>query len=298
MGYDFVFYNRYDGSPGSHTHLVAAGTSYVLDWHGFGYQGIEIPMQRGPYMNGAMVIGTPFTAWPPPFAAADWPVAMPYLKPRTMEIALHLMAASHSALQSAYETLCHGLTPYAPVAQGVTSYLEITLPDASVRDIECYCTGVSDLDWKGPANAEVVLTFLAPSPFFHQQWDAGYEEWNTGTNPKTFTNSGDAPLWPVIRVFGRAGGTVAGLHLYNNTTNKTWSTSQTIATGAANYIAVYMDRAQMDYYNGAANADIITKLDTDAEFWPFIVGSNEIEFASTGTPSLIAVYHMWYYLGI
>lgn len=251
-------------------------------------------------MNGAMVNGTLFTAWPPPFAV-DFPTALPYTGPREMELAFHLQAASASALQTAYAALVRAMTPYAPPFQGDTSRLTVTLPDSSTRQIECYCTGVSDMELKGPTNAEVIISFMAPHPFFHQEWGAAGAStaWATGTNPKTISNTGDVPFWPVIKVMGAAGSTIVGLHLTNTTTGKVWSTSQTIAIGATKYITVYMDRAQADYYDDATNTDIISTMDTDAQFWPMRLGDNALQWSSTsGTPSAITVYHMWYYLGI
>jgi len=155
----------------------------------------------------------------------------------------------------------------------------------------------------GPCYGIVTATFLAYNPYFYIEWGSGdanlYTDWNTGTNPKTITNIGDAPLWPVILVRGAAGSTIVGLHITNNTTGAIWSTSQTIAIGTANYVVAYMDRAQMSYYNGATKADIISTLDTDAEFWALQKGDNSLQWSTTsGTPSAITVYHPWLYLGI
>lgn len=298
--YSMIYHNAYDGSAATNYSINSSTDRYIIAMHGFGPQGIEIPVQRAPYSHGAQVVGTPFPAWPP-VLAADFPAAVPYFPPRTMELIVRLNCATTAALQVAYEALVRAVTPFAPVFQGDTSYLYITTPDGlRTRIIECYCTGVSDMEIKGKYhNAFVTLTFFAPIPFFHLPWGdaASSTAWSTGTNPVTINNPGDAPLWPIFKVFGRAGGTVAGLHLTNNTTGKIWSTSQTIATGATNYIVAYMDRAKMDYYNGS-NADIINTLDTDAEFWPLQIGDNAVQFASTGTPSAITVYHLWCYNGL
>jgi len=298
--YTLTFHNHYDGAAASSYTINDQSTKVLLSMRGFGAGAISIPTARGPYTDGQTVLGTSFAAWPPPLAV-DFPAAMPYTAPRQMEIALLLKAATITALQTAYAGLLRGLTPYAPVFQGDTSYLSVLLPDgATTRVIECYCTGVSDMELKGRTNALVIISFLAPMPFFHQAWGdaAASTAWSTGTNPVTINNPGDVPFWPVFKVMGRAAGTVAGLHLTNTTTGKIWSTSQTIATGATKYITAYMDRAKMSYYNDATHADIIATLDTDAEFWPLRLGNNVVSFTSTGTPSAITVYHMWYYLGI
>lgn len=299
--YAFTFHNHYDGSAATNFTINDQSARILMGMRGFGAGAVSIPMTRGPYTDGAVVVGSPFTTWPPPLAV-DWPTAMPYTAPRQMEIALRLNYTSISALQAGYAALLRGVTPYAPVFQGDTSYLSIVLPDGTTtRIIECYCTGVSDMEIKGRTNAMVTLSFLAPSPFFHQAWGAAgaSTSWSTGTNPVTINNPGDAPFWPVIKIMGSAAGVVDNIHITNNTTGKIWSTSQDMSTGADRYITAYMDRAQMDYYNGATNTSIIGKLDTDAEFWPLIIGDNALQWSTTaGTPSAITVYHMWYYLGI
>jgi len=150
----------------------------------------------------------------------------------------------------------------------------------------------------------VTITFVAPYPFFRAaaDIDASHTDWATGTNPKTIENIGHAPLWPNIRITGSAASTIVGLHITNNTTGKIFSVSQTIALGTDYGITVYMAKGQIAYWKtgaGAFNTDIITKMDTDAEFWALILGDNELQWSSTsGTPSAITVYHPWLYLGI
>lgn len=296
--YSFVFHNHYDGVTTSNYTINNQSTQFLMAMRGFGMPKVEIPVARSPYTDGAALVGTPFTAWPPPWSI-DLPAITPYTTPREMEIAILIKAATVSALDTAYVTLLQGLTPYAPAAQGDTSSLTITLPDGSTtRQIECFCTGVSDMEMKGRTNAIVTMSFYAANPFFHQAW-GWWTAWATATNPKTVTNVGHVTYWPVIKIFGDAASNITGLHITNVTTGKIWSTSQTLATGATNYITAYMDRAKMNYYNGATHADIIATLDTDAEFWPLLLGANSLQWSTTlGTPSSITVDHVWYFLGI
>lgn len=299
--YTITYHNHYDGSASSSITLNDNTNRIIYDVRGFGFDGIQIPTQRAPYTDGAALLGTPFTT-PGEVLSIDWPKITPYFGPRVIEIVLRLTYSSLTNLITGYNSLATYLTPYAPPFKGDTSYLQIAAGwfVSTGRQIECFCTGLSNLDMRGTKDAIVTARFFCPSPFFRQLWadSSSSTTWNTGTNPLSITNTGAAPLWPVIKVFGRAGGTVAGLHLTNNTTGKIWSTSQTIATGAANYITAYMDRAKMEYFDGATTTDIITTLDTDAEFWNMQIGANSLQFSSTGTPSSIVVYHPWYYLTI
>lgn len=305
-GYQFTYYNSNWGS-----YCIApsapAGTQFLLGMRGFGLPNVEIPMQRAPYTDGATVIGPSF-AWPPT-ATTELFKPIPYTEPRTMELAVGIEAASAREFQAAYEDMLAGLTPYAPMTTGYPSYLYILLPYASgfdgiVREIDCYCTGVSSPEMDGPCYGVVTISFLAPYPFFRaaDDIDASHTDWAPGTNPKTIENVGHAPLWPHIAVVGSAASTIVGLHITNTTTGEVFSINQTIALGTDYSVHIYMEKGQIEYRKtggGAFNTDIITKMDTDAVFWALILGNNVLQWSSTsGTPSAITVYHPWRYLGI
>lgn len=295
-GYVFVYWRN----NSSYQLNDPSNGRYLLGMRGFGAPNIHYPTMRAPYTDGEVLLGTP-AAWPPNYTYFQ-PVPQPYTSMREMEIAIGLSAASASAFQTAYAELLAALSPHRQLSSTYPSYLKITLPDtATYRAIGCFCSSVSDPEMDGPAYGRVVITFFAWQPYFVLPTGADtYTAWATGTNPKTITNSGDAPMWsPQIIVYGAAATTIVNPHITNNTTGKIWSTSQTIAVGTTKYVVAYMDRAQMGYYDGATTTDIISKLDTDAEFWPLQAGDNSLQWSSTsGTPSAIRVYHSWLYLGI
>lgn len=280
-----------------------AGGRHLLGWRGLGMPKIDIPGMRAPYTDGLIPLNAATPTWPPSLVAPQV-VPVPYVPPREVEIAIGMSAASASAFQTEYAAFIAAMSPYGQLNDYQPSFLKITLPDGSTyRVLTCFCTEVSAPEMDGPAYGVITSTFYAPDPYFTLQWGTAgtpYDTtWATGTNPKTITNPGDAPVWPVIQVFGAAGETIVGLHLTNTTTGAIWSTSQTIAIGATKYIRVFMDRAQMDYYNDATHTDIISTLDTDAEFWLLQKGDNVLQWSSTsGTPSSITVTHIWRYLGI
>jgi hypothetical protein len=298
--YDFTYYHT-----GATPYSITSTTQTLIAMRGFGMPPIEIPGTRAPYANGIIPAGNPM-----PYSADDvyqHPHAMPYLGPREMELAIRINAATIIALDTAYVAMVAGLTPYYPITDSDSSSYRLrvlrpyTGSPPEYRLINCWCTGVSDLEMKGRTNAIVNISFFAPDPFFYPSFgDAAYETgWATGTNPKTVTNAGHADVWPVIKVMGAAGETIVGLHITNNTTGKIWSTSQTIAVGITKYVRVLMDRAQMYYYDGSTSTDIISKMDSDAEFWPLQVGANALQWSSTsGTPSSIEVIHPSPYLAV
>jgi len=298
--YGFVYYH-WGASPYS----ITSTTQILLGMRGFGFQQVAIPGFRAPYSNGMIIAGQemPYTANVVP----QHNIPVPYLAPREMEISILIKAASIIALDTAYVAMLAGLSPFYPVTNNdLVSYrLRILRPYTGAlpeyREINCWCTGVSDMELRGRTNAVVNISFYAPDPFFYPEWNtATYQTaWATGTNPKTVTNAGHAVVWPDIFVYGSASTTVVGLHLTNNTTSKVWSTSQTIAIGATKYIRVRMDQAKMYYYDGSTSTDIIGTMDTDAEFWSMPVGDNALQWSSTsGTPSSIVVVHPVPFLGV
>jgi hypothetical protein len=291
--YGFTYYHK-----GAAHYDITSTTQTLIAMRGFGMPPVEIPGTRAPYSNGIIPAGNPM-----PYTTSDvfqHPHVMPYTGPREMELAIRINAATIIALDTAYVAMVAGLTPYYPITDNDVSSFRLLilrpytggLPE--YREINCWCTGISDLEMKGRTNAIVNISFYAPDPFFYPVFgETGYgTTWATATNPKTVSNSGHAPVWPIIKVSGSASTTIVGLHLTNNTTGKIWSTSQTIAVGATKYIRVLMDRAQMYYYDGSTSTDIIGKMDSDAEFWSMQVGDNALQWSSTsGTPSEIVVSH-------
>ena len=286
------------------TYYTAAAVSYVLNdntnrfllgMRGFGYPKAELPMQRAPYTNGAMLLGTIATI---PYLDMQ-PRPVPYVGPREMEVAIGIKAASLNAWQTAYRALVLALSPNRAIVASYPHKLSILLPDAStVRDISCFCTAISDPEMDGPLYGQVIVTFLAPEPFFHVPWVGS--SWATATNPKTFTNSGDVPFWPTIAIYGDAAAPVVGIHITNNTTGKVWSSNHNIATGVTNSTDVYMGQAAIGRYEvDVWKEDLISTMDTDAEFWPLELGDNALQWSSTsGTPSVITVWNAWQFLAI
>lgn len=297
--YGLTYYHK-----GAAPYAITSTTQILMGMRGFGFRNAEIPSSRAPFTSGVIPVGEPMG-----YSVADGPnhpLVVPYLAPREMEITILIKAATVIALDTAYIAMLAGLTPFYPYANhDLYSYtLNVIRPYTGAlpeyRDINCWCTGVSDMELRGRTNALVDISFYAPSPFFFAEWGtAAYiTDWATGTNPKTVTNVGHAPVWPIIKILGDAAADVVGLHITNNTTGKIWSTSQTIATGAAKYIRVAMDRAMM-YYNDGSDHDIISKMDTDAEFWNMPIGDNALQWSTTsGTPSSIVVTHPALFLGV
>jgi len=298
--YGFTYYHT-----GATPYSITSTTQTLQGMRGFGIPSVAVPTFRAPYTNGVTPVGTPMA-----YTATDMyqhPLTAPYLGPREMELSILIKADTIIALDTAYVAMLAGLTPFYPyTSNDILSYrLRVLRPytgsPPEYRESSCWCTGVSDIELKGRTNGLVTIGFYAPDPFFYPEFGAAsfLTSWATATNPKTVTNAGHAPVWPIIKVSGAAGATIVGLHLTNNTTGKIWSTTQTIAIGATKYIRVLMDRAQMYYYDGATSTDIISTMDTDAEFWPMQVGDNALQWSSTsGTPSAITVTHPAPFLGV
>lgn len=298
--YGLTYYHK-----GAAPYSITSATQILQGMRGFGFYGASVPGFRAPYTNGEIPVGEQWAYTTSD--VAQHPTAIPYLGPREMELSIIIKAATVIALDTAYVAMMAGLTPFYPVTENDKDSFRLRIlrpytgAPPEYRDINCWCTGVSDMDMRGRTNAVVNISFYAPDPFFYPEWgSATYETaWATATNPKTVTNAGHAAVWPVIKVYGAAGTTIVGLHLTNNTTGKIWSTSQTIAIGATKYIRVLMDRAQMYYYDDATSTDIISTMDTDAEFWSMPVGDNSLQWSSTsGTPSSIVVTHPVPFLGV
>lgn len=286
---------------------IVNGTTQLLDdngLRGFGVPRMELAMQRAPYMDGANLLGEYQTA-PTALLTVQkrWPLAQVYMGPREMSIAIICKEAALTTLQTTLKAIIDETTPHLRLAFGVGPYLLITPPAGTpTYYIECWLAEMSDpvyLNYRGAAR--IILTFVAPTPYFHQEFGVAGNYTDMDANPDSITNSGQAPLWPDIWVSGSASTTIVGLHLTNVTTGKIWSTTQTIAVGITKKIRVNMLTGEASYTTdgGTSYSDIISKMDTDAEFWSMPVGANSIQWSSTsGTPSTVRIYHAWNYLRI
>ena len=79
----------------------------------------------------------------------------------------------------------------------------------------------------------------------------------------------------------------------------TASASQVIAIGADIWVNMLTGQVFYSTDDWTTQTDIITTMDTDAEFWRMELGDNEIEWTSTsGTPAALLMYHAWNYLAI
>lgn len=272
--------------------------------HGFGMKRVEIPMVRVPGMDGARVIGTVPTLDPATTIQQAVPVATPYMAPREMSIVIEIEDENLAQWVETYRTMVHNTSPYEVPPATAPGKLLITTPTdgeygGTVFEIECWCVEWSDGELKGLGGGTIVATFLAPNPFFHLAYGiANGTVWSG--NPEVIVNPGDAPIWPDFIVANGGGVPVVGLHLTNNTTGKIWSTSQTIAVGAGNEIRVNMLTGEAFYTTDAwtTQTSILSQMDTDAEFWPMLAGSNSLQWSTTsGTPG-VTVWHAWNYLAV
>lgn len=297
------------------SYTINGGTNVLIDnvntflkrggMRGFGMRRVQIPAVRVPGMDGARVIGTVPTVGYMTSMQQMVPQPIPYSAPREMSLAIEIEDDDLAEWVETNRTMVHNCTPYEVAQATMPGRLLITTPDngeygGTVYEIECWCVEWSDGELRGLGGGTVVATFWAPNPFFH----LAYGEENStlwGGNPQTITNPGDAPIWPSIEIQGSASTTVVGLHLTNNTTGKIWSTSQTMAVGATKFIRVNMLTGEAWYTtdNWATWASLLSKIDTDAEFWEMPVGANELEWSSTsGTPTGLLTLHAWNYLAV
>lgn len=180
-------------------------TFLTRDWQsGIEPPDIAVPMLRKPGLDGAERMGRPYTS------------------PRALGVKWKAVYDSHSALLAYVDQMARQLTPYW--SEESDGALRITTPDGRVRQIDAIpglCATTLDSPYQmqlaqqfrsaqaffyDPVMAETIIALSAPGGvLFPMVFDpsTGVEFAESDLDGHyVATNGGDAPTWPIVRIYG------------------------------------------------------------------------------------------------
>lgn len=248
---------------------------YLMETQGFHLQGLEVIEELTPYRHGADAIDI-------------------YLAPRELSVGLILRADSHAEVQTLDRQIERGLSPFK--GQGT---LRVIRADGATRALYCYMIAYSDLEYKAPKVGGKVIRFRASDPFWFDPTEverviavsgAVYEIVFPIEFPITFDsadvneyfnveNEGDVETYPVITVYGPGDNPT----IDNETADKLFSVNQAMDEG--DYITIDMENGTVEFYDSSlgTTTNIIEYISDDSEFWPLLVGNNELHVILANT---------------
>jgi hypothetical protein len=213
---------------------------------------VDMPVLRQPGLDGSVRMGRPYTP------------------PRAFGVKWDALYDDHNALTTYLATIGRHLSPYwSEVASG---YVRITAPDGRVRQIDAL-PGARDATLVGPSVAHVLQRFKSAAGFWYDPTQAVLTVALSSPGgvavPFVFdaatglpfaasdvdshvaaTNAGDAPTWPVVRVYGPGDDPIV-----ENETMATTMDLTGVSLAAGDYVDIDMAARTIYKYTASCRAD-------------------------------------------